>query len=164
MSALMLTGCEQSIPQEQKDWENATTYFNASDEATSTTYYIPSAGSAGDPLPFYDPVAKEYKILYLHNFEQNQEETFHPLWGVRTTDCATYSPMGEVLPTGLAGEHRIAMTGRSAESDGFDRLDGSEGSKGLDKLDRLERLEQLERSERSSRYLCVRAKSSSLCR
>ena len=37
------------------------------------------------------------------------EETFHPLWGVRTTDCATYTPMGEVLPTGRAGEQDAAL-------------------------------------------------------
>ena len=65
----LLASCQQNVPQEQKDWENITTYFNASDEAGTTTYYIPSAGSVGDPLPFFDPVAKEYKILYLHNFE-----------------------------------------------------------------------------------------------
>ena len=109
LSAAFLTGCEQTIPQEQKDWENTTEYFNSKDEVSSTTYYKPSAGSVGDPLPFYDPVEKEYKILYLHNFEQNMEQTFHPLWGVRTTDCATYTQMGEVLPTGRAGEQDAAL-------------------------------------------------------
>ena len=109
LSVALLTGCEQKIPQEQKDWENTTVYFNSMDEIAATTYYKPSAGSVGDPLPFYDPVEKEYKILYLHNFEQNMEETFHPLWGVRTTDCATYTPMGEVLPTGRAGEQDAAL-------------------------------------------------------
>ena len=109
LSVALLTGCEQKIPQEQKDWENTTVYFNSMDEIAATTYYKPSTGSVGDPLPFYDPVEKEYKILYLHNFEQNMEETFHPLWGVRTTDCATYTPMGEVLPTGRAGEQGAAL-------------------------------------------------------
>ncbi len=109
MSVALLTGCEQKIPQEQKDWENTTVYFNSMDEIAATTYYKPSAGSVGDPLPFYDPVEKEYKILYLHNFEQNMEETFHPLWGVRTTDCATYTSMGEVLSTGRAGEQDAAL-------------------------------------------------------
>ena len=105
----LFTACQENIPQEQKDWENTTAYFNASDEVTTTTYYKPSVGSVGDPLPFFDPVAKDYKILYLHNFEKNMEETFHPLWGIRTTDCATYTPMGEVLPTGLAGEQDAAL-------------------------------------------------------
>ena len=104
-----LTSCQENIPQEQKDWENITTYFNASDEVSSNTYYKPSAGSVGDPLPFFDPVAKDFKILYLHNFEQNMEETFHPLWGVRTTDAATYTSMSEVLPTGRAGEQDAAL-------------------------------------------------------
>lgn len=109
LSAAFLTGCQENIPEEKKDWENTTEYFNSKDEVSSTTYYKPSAGSVGDPLPFYDPVEKEYKILYLHNFEQNMEQTFHPLWGVRTTDCATYTPMGEVLPTGRAGEQDAAL-------------------------------------------------------
>ena len=105
----LFTACRQNIPEEQKDWENTTVYFPSSDEPVSTTYYKPSAGSVGDPLPFYDPVAKEYKILYLHNFEQNMEQTFHPLWGLRTSDAASYTPMGEVLPTGLAGEQDAAL-------------------------------------------------------
>ncbi len=104
-----LASCQENIPQEQKDWENTTAYFNSSDEVSSNTYYKPSAGSVGDPLPFYDPVAKDFKILYLHNFEQNMEETFHPLWGVRTTDAATYTFMGEVLPTGRVGEQDAAL-------------------------------------------------------
>ena len=109
LSAAFLTGCQENIPEEKKDWENTTEYFNSKDEVSSTTYYKPSAGSVGDPLPFFDPVEKEYKILYLHNFEQNMEQTFHPLWGVRTTDCATYTAMGEVLPTGRAGEQDAAL-------------------------------------------------------
>ncbi len=105
----LFTACQENIPQEQKDWESTTDYFNASDEAATTTYYKPSVGSVGDPLPFYDPVAKDYKILYLHNFEKNMDQTFHPLWGLRTTDAATYTQMGEVLPTGLAGEQDAAL-------------------------------------------------------
>ena len=118
----LLPACQENIPQEQKDWENTTVYFNSSDEVSSETYYIPSAGSVGDPLPFYDPVAKEFKILYLHNFEQNMEQTFHPLWGVRTTDAATYSSMGEVLPTGMAGEQDAALGTGCVIYDETDRL------------------------------------------
>ena len=107
--AAFLVSCQDQIPVEQKDWNNTVSYFNASDEAGTNTYYKPSAGSVGDPMPFYDPVAQEYKILYLHNFEQNLEETFHPMWGIRTKDAATYTPMGEVLPTGRAGEQDAAL-------------------------------------------------------
>ena len=109
LCSLFLASCEKPFEPEQKDWENTTAYFNSSDEVSSNTYYKPSAGSVGDPLPFFDPVAKDFKILYLHNFEQNMEETFHPLWGVRTTDAATYTSMGEVLPTGRAGEQDAAL-------------------------------------------------------
>ena len=109
MSTCLLAACNDNYPQEQKDWDNTTAYFNSSDENGTTTYYRPSVGSVGDPMPFYDPVAKEYKVLYLHNFEQNLEQTFHPIWGVRTTDAATYTPMGEVLPTGRDGEQDAAL-------------------------------------------------------
>ena len=109
MSTCLLAACNDNYPQEQKDWENTTTYFNSTDEVMSTTYFRPSVGSVGDPLPFYDPVDKDFKVLYLHNFEQNLEQTFHPIWGVRTTDAANYTPMGEVLPTGRAGEQDAAL-------------------------------------------------------
>ncbi len=105
----LLVSCQEPIPQDQKDWNNSTAYFESSDEAGTNTYYKPSVGSVGDPLPFYDPVENDFKVLYLHNFEQNLEQTFHPLWGVRTTDAATYSPMGEVLPFGRAGEQDAAL-------------------------------------------------------
>ena len=105
----LLVSCQEPIPQDQKDWDNSTAYFNSSDEAGTNTYYKPSVGSVGDPLPFYDPVEKDFKVLYLHNFEKNMEQTFHPLWGVRTTDAATYTPMGEVLPFGRAGEQDAAL-------------------------------------------------------
>ncbi len=109
MSTCLLAACNDNYPQEQKDWENTTTYFNSTDEVMSTTYFRPSVGSVGDPLPFYDPVDKDFKVLYLHNFEQNLEQTFHPIWGFRTDDAANYTPMGEVLPTGRAGEQDAAL-------------------------------------------------------
>lgn len=109
VSTCLLAACNDHYTHEQKDWDNTTAYFNSSDENGTTTYYRPSVGTVGDPMPFYDPVAKEYKVLYLHNFEQNLEQTFHPIWGVRTTDAATYTPIGEVLPTGRDGEQDAAL-------------------------------------------------------
>ena len=48
----------------QKDWQGTTTYFASTDEQFST-YYKPSVGYVGDPMPFYDPVEQDFKILYL---------------------------------------------------------------------------------------------------
>lgn len=105
----LLSACNDDFPREQKDWANTTEWLNSSDEVQSLTYYKPSAGSVGDPLPFYDPVARNFKVLYLHNFEQNMEQTFHPLWGVETNNGGAYTSLGEVLPMGRAGEQDAAL-------------------------------------------------------
>ena len=48
----------------QKDW-STTEFFSPTDEASPTTFYKPSVGYVADPMPFYDPVAKNFKIMYL---------------------------------------------------------------------------------------------------
>ena len=49
----------------QKDWDGTTTYFASADAMKFDTYYKPSVGYVGDPMPFYDPQAKDFKIMYL---------------------------------------------------------------------------------------------------
>ena len=44
----------------QKDWDGTTTYFASADAMKFDTYYKPSVGYVGDPMPFYDPQAKDY--------------------------------------------------------------------------------------------------------
>ena len=92
----------------QKDWDGTATYFASTDEMTFATYYKPYVGYVGDPMPFYDPVAQEFKILYLQDFRPNPE-TYHPIWGVSTKDAASYTSMGEVIPTGTAAEPDAAI-------------------------------------------------------
>ena len=104
-----LFGCSPANEPEQKDWENTTSYFKSTDERTSSTYYRPYAGFVGDVMPFYDPVQKDYKILYLQEFRPNTPDSYHPFWGVTTTDAATYTSMGEVLPTGSKYEQDAAL-------------------------------------------------------
>lgn len=106
----------------QKDWEGTTTYFASTDETTFGTYYKPYVGYVGDPMPFYDPVAQDFKVLYLQDYRPNQETTYHPIWGLRTTDAASYTSLGELISTGTASEADAAIgTGSTIynESDGL---------------------------------------------
>ena len=106
---LTFVGCEQSFTPEQKDWNGTTKYYASVDEKTSTTYYKPYAGYVGDPMPFFDPVNKEFKVLYLQEFRPNMAGTYHPFWGLQTKDAANYTPLGEVLPTGSRAEADAAL-------------------------------------------------------
>ena len=62
-------------------------------------YYQPEKGRCGDPVPFYDQKTSEFKVLYLQEWDINGP-CYHPLWGAFTKDCANYTSVGEVLPTG----------------------------------------------------------------
>lgn len=70
------------------------------DEASFSTYYMPSVGRVGDPMPFYDEKAGDFKVFYLQEFDNNRSHRFHPFWGVSTKDGANYISLGEVLPFG----------------------------------------------------------------
>ena len=62
-------------------------------------YYQPEKGRCGDPVPLYDQKTCEFKVLYLQEWDINGP-CYHPLWGAFTKDCANYTSVGEVLPTG----------------------------------------------------------------
>ena len=109
LAALTLIGCKQTHEPEQKDWLTTTHYFKSTDEQTTTTYYRPYAGFVGDVMPFYDPLQKDYKILYLQEYRPNTPDSYHPFWGVTSRDVATYTSMGEVLPTGSKYEQDAAL-------------------------------------------------------
>ena len=72
---------------------------NSKDEAGFTTYFNPTSGRCGDPMPFFDPKTQEYRVLYLQEYEQNGQY-YHPIFAANTTDCASYVEKGEVVPTG----------------------------------------------------------------
>ena len=77
---LALSGCSNIDPVlAQKDWDGTAEYYASSDAPGFHTYYKPRAGFVGDPMPFYDPVAKDFKILYLHDFRPNPAATYHPI-------------------------------------------------------------------------------------
>ena len=110
LAALMSLGsCNDDDPiLTQKDWDGTATYFASTDEQFST-YYKPYVGYVGDPMPFYDPVEQNFKILYLQEFRPNQEATYHPIWGVSTKNVDSYQSLGEVIPTGSASEADAAI-------------------------------------------------------
>ena len=69
-------------------------------------------------MPFYDPKAGDFKILYLQEFRPNQAGTYHPIWGLSTTDGASYTPLGELIPCGGLQEQDAALgTGSTVYND-----------------------------------------------
>lgn len=85
------------------------TYFASSDEQKQDIYYKPAVGYVGDPMPFYDPVAGDFKVLYLQDYRPNQAVTYHPIWGVSTRDAAGYTSLGELIPCGAETELDAAL-------------------------------------------------------
>ncbi len=93
----------------EKDWDGTATYFAPTDAMGFDTYYKPYAGYVGDPMPFYDPVAGDFKILYLQEFRPNRAGTYHPVWGLSTPDAASYTALGELIPCGGLAEQDAAI-------------------------------------------------------
>lgn len=93
----------------QKDWAGTTAYFAPTDEMAFGTYYKPYVGYVGDPMPFYDPVERNFKVLYLQEYRPNQVDTYHPIWGLSTDDAGSYVSMGELIPCGSASEADAAL-------------------------------------------------------
>ena len=92
------------------DWSDSTTFIDSQDDAAFLTYYNPAIGRCGDPMPFYDAKAGDFKVLYLQEYDNNGP-CYHPFWGVSTKDCANYESLGEVLPTGSSVEEADAALG-----------------------------------------------------
>ena len=106
-SLLACKGVEEPVIT-QKDW-STTEYFAPTDEKSPTTYYKPAVGYVGDPMPIYDPVAKNFKVMYLQEHRPNQAGTYHPFWCVETNDAASYVSLGELVPTGSRSEQDAAL-------------------------------------------------------
>lgn len=117
-AAMAMTACSSDNETvETKDW-STTTYFASTDAQEQETYYKPSVGYVGDPMPFYDLKAGDFKILYLQEFRPNQAGTYHPIWGLSTTDGASYTPLGELIPCGGLQEQDAALgTGSTVYND-----------------------------------------------
>ena len=111
MSAAM-TSCSEDTygPDPSKDWAGTATVFTPTDDAGFNTYYMPAIGRCGDPMPFFDQKAGEFKVLYLQEYDNNGA-CYHPFWGIATKDCANYTSLGEVLPTGTSTSEQDAALG-----------------------------------------------------
>ncbi len=125
LSATSLTACSDDgfDGDAPKDWAGTTTFFTPTDEKGFSTYYTPAIGRCGDPMPFYDQKAGEFKVLYLQEYDINDDKRFHPIWGVSTTDGANYESIGEVLAVGASPLQQDAALGTGCclynESDGL---------------------------------------------
>ena len=108
--ATPLASCESDASAvEERDWQGTTTFFQSVDDKKQDTYYKPFAGFVGDPMPFFDPVAKDFKVLYLQDYRPNPAATYHPIWAVSTKDAAHYTSLGELIPCGGAAEQDAAL-------------------------------------------------------
>lgn len=109
VSGIGFGACSNDSPEiKTKDWDNTSEYFASTDAQSFSTYYKPQVGYVGDPMPFFDPKTNEFKILYLQEFRPNAL-TYHPYWGLSTADGASYTSMGELIPTGTTSELDAAL-------------------------------------------------------
>lgn len=98
---------------------SSTEYFSSPDAQKQDIYYKPYVGHVGDPMPFFDPVAGDFKIMYLQDYRPNQAVTYHPIWCVSSPDAASYTSMGELISCGTASELDAALgTGSTIYHDG----------------------------------------------
>ena len=113
LSAVTLTGCSDDKFEGDvaKDWAATTEFFNSTEENGYSTYYTPAIGRVGDPMPFYDEKAGEYKVLYLQEFNNNAPFRYHPIWTVATKDGANYHSLGETLGVGSSDFQQDAALG-----------------------------------------------------
>ena len=106
-----LTACsDENYGDEPRDWDSTTTFFSSTDDAGFQTYYTPAIGRCGDPMPFYDQKAGDYKVLYLQEYDNNGA-CYHPFWAVSTKDGANYEALGEIIPTGTSTAQQDASLG-----------------------------------------------------
>ncbi len=109
LSALALTACGDDDFAGDPAKEITGT-FVAKEEAGFSTYYTPAIGRVGDPMPFFDKKAGDFKVMYLQEYDNNRPYRFHPFWALQTADGANYQSLGEWLPTGgTDGEQDAAL-------------------------------------------------------
>ena len=70
---------------------------------------IRDSGYVGDPMPFFDPVSKEFRILYLQDDRDGNSTIYHPIHELATTDVANYISFREAIPCGTAVEDDPAI-------------------------------------------------------
>lgn len=92
-----------------KNLDETTTFFSSTEPSNYSTYYKPYVGYVGDPMPFFDPVSKEFRILYLQDDRDGNSTIYHPIHELATTDAANYTSFREAIPCGTAVEDDPAI-------------------------------------------------------
>ena len=80
-------------------------------EDNSAFYYKPIGNYVGDPMPYYDGDAGEFKIMYLYEQRPNPTFFYHPFYMLRSADLSSFTDVGEVLPTGQSADSWDAAPG-----------------------------------------------------
>ena len=70
------------------------------------TFFKPTVGWVGDPMPFYENGV--FHLFYLYD-ARNTLPTFHPWYKVKTTDFATFDDNSEMIATGSANQQDGAL-------------------------------------------------------
>jgi len=111
LAAFFSIGCsEKDNPVlTDRNLEGTATYFASEDDKKSDIFYKPAVGFVADPMPFYDPVAGDFKIMYLQDYHPNHASMYHPLWAVQTKDAASYVSLGELVSCGGEKEQDAAI-------------------------------------------------------
>ena len=116
LTAAMASCSEDSYaPDPDRNWAATTECFTPTDDAGFNTYYKPAIGRLGDPMPFYDLKAGDFKVLYLQEYDNNGA-CYHPFWGVSTKDGATTSHSVKSSPPVPAQHSRMLPSVQAALS------------------------------------------------
>lgn len=122
LSAFALTACNDDNFAGDPAKELQGIYIGQEDAGFST-YYTPAIGRVGDPMPFFDQKAGNFKVMYLQEYNNNRPYRFHPIWALETSDGANYTALGEWLPTGGTDKEQDAALGTGCcyycEADGL---------------------------------------------
>lgn len=114
LSALALTACsDDNYGDPARDLDGTTYFIPVHDENGFQTFYMPQVGTVGDPMPFYDPKAGDFKIMYLQEFPSIMKTPgrYHPYWTVSTNNGASYTSLGEWLSIGTYDTQQDAILG-----------------------------------------------------
>ena len=114
LSGLALTACsDDNYGDPAVDLQGTTHFIVSPEENGFQTFYKPQLGTVGDPMPFFDPKAGDFKVMYLQEFPDVMKAPgrYHPYWAVSTKDGASYQSEGEWLSIGEFDTQQDAILG-----------------------------------------------------
>lgn len=92
---------------------NSSDYYESRDrdKAFPIMYKPEGTNRCGDPMPFWDAKDNTYKVLYLYETTNNDENNFHPIYGISTKDGFTNTNLGLVFAAGTTPTQQDAAIG-----------------------------------------------------